>query len=100
MKVNFNQALKQSDGATVLLDGTDGHPVTLRDICINSLLRPVEKEGREEKWKKYEFYKKLRDGTEVMDLKSEEISKLKELIALFHPQLVMGQCFEMLEKEK
>jgi len=98
MKVNFNQVLKQSDGLTNLLDSVDGHVLTLRDVCINSILRPIEKEGKKEKWEKYEFYKKLRDGGEEISLLAEEITKLKDLIALFHPQLIMGQCFEMLEK--
>lgn len=97
MKIKLNTQLKTSNGIDTLLDG-EGKPMTLREICIHALLSPDNKDTRQKKWDKYELYKKIRDAAEEVDLVSDNISFLKELIAQFHSQLVMGQCFEILEQ--
>jgi hypothetical protein len=83
------------------LNGPDGLPLTpksiVRDVCIMSLLAPMEGDDEKKKWEKYELWKKFRDAAEEVELKAEDIVLTKRCIARFQPQLIMGQCFEILE---
>ncbi len=99
MKIKLNSQLKASNGKDPLLN-VEGMEMTLREVCIHALLSPDNKDTRERKWKKYELYKEIRDAVDEVDLVSDKITLIKELFAQFHSQLVMGQCFEIIEPEK
>ena len=96
MKVKVNNQLKDVEGKP--LQGEKGKPLTMRDVCINSLLTPVQGDDEKVKWEKYEIYKKLRDATDECELKLEELNVVKKAVGKIQSQLLMGQVWEMLEK--
>ena len=100
MKVKINQKLLGVDGKTPLINPNEkgGRPLTLRDVCITSILVPTdEKEDERKKFEKYEIFKKLRGAKEEVTLKAEEIAVIKKAVAFHQPPLVMGQAFDMIE---
>jgi hypothetical protein len=99
MKIAVSTVLKGVDGVEIL-KGEKGRPLTIKDICINAVLTPVQEDNQESKWIKYEIYKKLRDVKDEVDLKVEDIALIKKLIGKISPPLIMGQCFELLESGK
>lgn len=99
MKIKLNETLKNIDGVTLLNSPADrSKEYQLKEAIISSILTPIEKESQEDKWRKYEIFKKVRDAGDDIELKSEDIVLIKKAIGHFQPQLIMGQCFEMLEK--
>jgi hypothetical protein len=99
MKVQLNEGFLNPDGLTKLM--VDQNKIlTMRDVCINSLLSPVQGENPLQKEKKYILFKLIRDGADEMDLKAEDIVLLKDCIGKFQSTLVMGQCFEALGELK
>lgn len=99
MKINFNQKLKTLDGKEV--KDNDGKPLTLGSVSVNALLSniPNEKVDGKEKVRRYELAKTLNRGGSI-DVKSEDIVKIKELISQAYTTLIVGQTHELLEKEK
>jgi len=101
MKMNINQKLLGVDGVEAL-KGDKGMPLLLKDICITALLTPNQQDAEKVKWDKYEVFKKLRDavkeGDEIwVELRSEEITMLKQAVGKTQTPLIMGQIWEMLE---
>ena len=95
MKVKVNNQLNDVEGKP--LQGDKSKTLTMRDVCINSLLTPVQGDDEKIKWEKYEIFKKLRDATDEVELKLEELSLLKKAVGKLQPPLLMGQIWEMLE---
>lgn len=97
MKIRVNQKLLDERGREIILQ--DKSVMMLRDVIINAILMPDKDDDEKKKWEKYEIYKKLRDATsEEIDFSVEEVALIKKLIGKYQPQLIMGQCWEMLEK--
>jgi hypothetical protein len=97
MKLKINQELKDAEGKSII--AAEGRPkLLLKDVCITSILSPIKDDDEKTKFNKYEIFKKLRDVKTEVELTAEEIALLKKCIAFFQPQLIMGQCFEMIEK--
>ena len=102
MKINLTTQMKQADGIKPIANRDpekNGLPMTLKDVCINALLAPDQKETEKDKYSDYELFQKLRDVKEI-DLKSEEIVRIKKKIGLIYPALIMGQAFDLLENKK
>jgi hypothetical protein len=97
MKIKINEKLKGVDGVEVL-KGDKGVPLTFKDICINALLTPEQGDDDKKKWEKYEVFKKVRDAKDTLELKVEDITLIKKCIGKTSPPLVMGQCWEILER--
>jgi hypothetical protein len=97
MKVKVNETLKGIDGVEVLKNER-GKGLTLKDICVNSILSPVEGDDDKKKFEKYEIFKKIRDAKADVELSIEEVALVKKSIGKIQPPLIMGQCFEFLEK--
>jgi len=95
MKVKVNNQLNDVEGKP--LQGDKSKTLTMRDVCINSLLTPVQGDDEKIKWEKYEIFKKLRDSADEVELKLEELSLLKKAVGKLQPPLLMGQIWEMLE---
>lgn len=95
MKVKINQVLKDVDGTPITMNNK---PYTLGDVCIASLLTPLQEDTEKTKWEKYEIFKKIKESKNEVELTIEEIALVKKCIGKFQPPLVMGQCWEMLEK--
>ena len=96
MKIKVNQALKGFDDAP--LKGDKGVIVTLKDVCINSLLTPIQGDDEKVKWEKYEIYRKLKESKVEVELKLEEVTMLKKCVGRIQPHLLMGQVWEILER--
>ena len=99
MKINVNGVIKNLKGEAVK-DGTTTEDLTVKTVCINSLLNQTnENIGGLDKYESYQVVKKLeaagKDGK--ADLKVEEIGALKELIQTFYNTLVVGQAIDALE---
>ena len=96
MKIKINQEIKNIEGKQILRDANK--PLTLKDVCVNCILSPTEGDDEKKKWDKYEIYKKLRDAKDEVTLTAEEVTVIKKAIGRFEPPLILGQCFEALEK--
>lgn len=123
MKIDFNYKFMNFDGSIIperpdepeVVDGKpvikDGKPVmkksppfTLRTACVNVLtMREMDERGRakemsgKDKVKRYELAKKIYKSTGLVDLQSEEITLLKELIGRIYPPITVGQSYEILD---
>lgn len=109
MKIKINQTLFMEDGSTPI--PANGKDLTLKDVCINAMLTPVQptfneqgictKKGDDDKTKleKWDLFKLFRDAKDEVELKSEEITFIKKWIAEFQPQLIYGQCVDLLEQK-
>lgn len=100
MKIeNVNKPLLGVDGVTPIPNADKkGTFLTLKDVCINAVLTPVQgEEDPKKKFTKYEIYKKLQDATKEVELTVEEVATIKVCIGKFNPPLILGQCFELLE---
>lgn len=106
MQVDFGQVITDLEGEPVVEktrneDSTRGKDkkLTLREVCINSLLisRQGDTADGKEKFARFELAKKISDG-DTVELVAEEIAKIKKLIGLLYLNaLVVGRAFEMLE---
>lgn len=98
MKINVDQVLKAIDGSVMKDVDAKGAAIdaTLKLALVNAVLAPAEAE----KMKRYELYKRIKQGGDV-ELTSEEITLCKEAVDKTYPTpLVVGQVIEMLEKKE
>ena len=96
MKIKINQKLKDSDDKDIIIGNRPA--MTLRDVIVSSILNPAEKETQEQKYEKYSLFKKLKDAKDEVELKIEDIALIKKAIGEIQPPLVLGQCWDLLEK--
>lgn len=110
MKIDFAVQLKKDDGSLMFdevlnKEKTDfiesGTPFTLKLAASKALLATIKDENAdgEEKYKRFKIRERLNED-DVVDLKTDEIAKIKTLIGKVYSPLVVGQCWELLEKEK
>lgn len=108
MKIRFDKALQKLDGETMKKEIFDEEKkkwvdtkddFQLRDVCVCALMANIEEEKIDgmEKAKRYLLAMKIQKANEL-DLKSEQVAKLKELIGKVYGVLIVGQCYELLEK--
>ena len=95
MKIKMNQNLVGIDGK--IIPTADKPALTLKDVCIGSLLTPVQEDKEKEKFEKYEIYKKINTNDKEVELTIENLAVIKKVVGIFQPPLIMGQCFELLE---
>lgn len=94
MKIDINKSLTNIDDQPLL---DNGKVVTLREVCVQAVLTPSQKDTQEEKWNKYDIYKKIKSSDAFVELTVEEISIIKKASGEIHPPLLMGQLFDLLE---
>lgn len=126
MKINVNQLLRKLDGIPLnsqkecviidqagnfIKDNQDRElikivktddPFTLKQACVDALLMNTQDEKKisgTDKMKRFELSIKLYKGGSI-DLKSEEITLLKELIGENYGSLIVGQVYLLLENKK
>ena len=101
MKIDILQKIKGIDGVKPLLNSDrKGIPLTLKDVSINAILAPEEKQkDGKGKYTDYEIFIKLRDAKKEVELSSEEISRIKEKGAVVLGVLVYGQVHDYLEQK-
>jgi len=105
MRIKVNQPLRKIDGEKIYKEILkDGKVVEtkdeflLKDACVNALLANDDKitEGVE-KMKRYLLASKIQQAKEL-ELKSEEIVMIKEAVGKNYGALIVGQVYQMLEK--
>lgn len=94
MKLKINQVLQ---GVQEPLKDEKGNNLTFKLVAINSILRPMQNDDEKVKVNKYEIYEKLRNANVEVELSVDDITLLKKCIGLVQPQLIVGQCFKMIE---
>lgn len=106
MKIKLNKTLLKLDGEKMFKEVIENgkyietkDEFQLKDVCVNSLMAQIEEEKIDgtEKVKRYLLAMKIQKANEL-ELKSEEIAKLKKLIGSVYGVLVVGQAYEMLER--
>lgn len=93
-KVNFDLVLKKLDGKPLKDDKEKD--LTLSDAAKQSLLVNDEKQTGSEKYENYCLAAMVDKGG-VIDLKSEDISKIKEMIGKYMFPVVVGPAWDALE---
>ena len=94
MKINFNQPIKSLQGEAI-------KDLTLKVVSTEALLAPFDDErslGGEEKAKRYLLATRVYANDEL-DLTVEEVAKIKQLIGKGYGVLVVGQAWDMLERQ-
>ena len=99
MKIDITQKIMRIDDKPFENPETK-LPYTLKDVMIEAVLAPKEKDSEKEKYDKYDLYKKLKVANKEADLTVDEVSKIKKLIVEIKPPLVCGQTRDMLEGGK
>ena len=106
MKINFNEPFVDLSNEPIIEKtqiGKETKDVTiiLKAICTTALLALQEKENLsgEEKVKRYELAKRIFAGGEI-NLKTEQIVLLKDLIGKSFTPIIVGQAFRMLEGKR
>ena len=101
MEVNVSHAFKNLDGKPIKDD--EGTEFTLKMACTNALLanHPNEKDiTGTEKARRYNLAMDIHKAKDKIDLRSEDVTLLKELIAKMGSPLVVGQAYEILDPKK
>lgn len=93
-KINFSVVLTKLEGDPLKDDKQED--LTLAGAAKQALLVLDEKQTGEEKYENYCIATKVANGGEVT-LKSEEISKIKEMIGKYMYPIVVGQAWDLLE---
>jgi len=104
MLIDINTALTTLDGQKMFearrdKDGNDiREAVTLRNICIGALLAETKNPvAGEIKFKRYQLATKIQSSEREINLSSDEIVMLKELIGQNFITLVVGRAYDLLE---
>ena len=93
-KIDFSIRLTKLEGDT--LKDENGGELTLGGAAKQALLVSEEKQTGQEKYDNYVLATKVAEGGEVT-LKSEDISKIKEVIGKYMFPVVVGQAWDLLE---
>ena len=93
----------QTEQGTLVKREKTGQQFTLRDAAKNALLTAFDDEKNmspEEKDKRWDLFKKVKNCIDPVELTVEEVSTLKKLIGKNPSLLISGQGRELLEKGK
>jgi hypothetical protein len=98
MKIDFDSKIVDLAGNEVPIKEDNVEvPLTLKSVSINSLMSQTkENESGEVKLKNYKLAERIFVGG-VVEIEAEEITLLKEKIALFWGTLVVGCAGKILE---
>ncbi|RLC69388.1 MAG: hypothetical protein DRI81_20535 [Chloroflexi bacterium] len=113
MKIDMTQKLTNFDGTIHMLAEracpacgrpADEQIATLRAICTRALIATYRDEAQkgeptpQEKFNRYQLAQKLQQS-DVVDLKAEEIAKLKALVGKMWGPIQVGQAWNMLDPD-
>lgn len=99
MKVNLNDTIKNLKGEPIKIRDTEEN-MTLKFLCMEALIGTYESEkslSGGKKAERWQFATRLQSTVGNIDLKSEEISLLKELIGMAYTPLAVGQAWQLLD---
>jgi len=106
-KINFDKKLYTLDGKTVLKQKItnekgmmEDQEINLKSVCVQTLMSAADNAQKplpaEKKLRYWELGRKINAGGEI-DLPSEDITALKEVIGEFPSVLIVGQATDLLE---
>lgn len=97
MKIDFSRAICDLNGEAV--KNEDKSALTLKTVSVNSLLAilPNENPSGEEKAQSFSLAMKIHDAQDAIDLKAEEVVRLKTFIGKSYGPLVVGRAYALLE---
>lgn len=100
-KIDFNTVLLDLNGNPIQELDQDNTPVgiTLKMVCLKALVTEVPDEKIEgaERYARYVIANKLTKATKPLNIKSEEVTKLKDLIGKMYTAIVVGRCWDLLD---
>lgn len=87
------------DGTVIRLTKEDDG-MLLRTACVEALVGQIEKESLSgvDSVKRYKFGMAIHDSQEPIEVSSEQIAELKNLLAKRWPVIIAGQAAIMLEE--
>lgn len=104
MKINVGQALKEMDGSQLELPVNPRDPeselkvLLLKDLIIRGLGKPELTLDPKEHVERFVLAAKIMEAEDVVELKSDEIVKIKKLISeIGYSSLVVGQAILIIE---
>lgn len=112
MEIDFTQQLIRLDNGEPLdiaiaacpmcRREVESKPATLRAICVDALLNQYEAERNlsgEEKMTRFNLAVRITNEDEP-ELRSEEVTLIKKVVAMMYGPLVMGQTWNMLDPQE
>jgi len=100
MQIDVTVELRQLDGTHLVDEGDKNRVMTVRSICCHAL--SVNLQGEEttgdEKCKRWQLAQKIY-GHDKVDLKAEDVAKIKGLIGKMYAPIVVGQVFLAIDPE-
>ena len=103
-KIKIDVKIKDLDGKVIKMPAEpdvkdeDREEMTLGRVSRQSLLIFNEKETGDEKYEAYTIARKIDEATGgVVDLKSEEITKIKKAIGTYFSAQIVGPVWDLLE---
>jgi len=98
-----NGDLAKSNGQLVtIMVPTPDEKVTLKTVCIQSLLAEYPNEplvDPDEKYKKYKLFQRFDNANGSIELEAEDIVIIKKWVGKYCNTLVQGQAWDMLEEK-
>lgn len=96
MKINFKRKIRDLDNEVIVDE--KGEEFDLKRVCIGALLISDESESADRKYKSYLLASKI-SRKDILDLKSEDITFLKEKVGRNYTALFVGRTYELLENK-
>lgn len=99
MNRDFSVKMVSLDGKEELIE--NGKPLLAKQIVCNALLGSYEDEklSGEDKVRRYLLAQKIYNSDSTVEVSSEDISLLKQLVAKLYTPLIVGQVYQLLEKD-
>jgi hypothetical protein len=97
MKLNINAEVTTLQGKQIMNE-ENGKPVTLGWVAVQCLMMPKESQAlkSDEKVKLFTIASKIDSG--IIEFSVEEIALIKKHIGDHPSVLIVGKCFEIIEK--
>ena len=105
MRIDFKQKLVTLKNEPLELRGADNKlsQITLGDVCYQAMLGSIETDRAETGASKYERWTlagKIANAKEPIELKAEEIVKIKDRVGKAYGPEVVGPVYDLLEKKE
>lgn len=97
MKIDFSQPINNITGDPFK---NNNEVVTLKVVCVESLMSPRISEGKagKEKMALWSLAKRVHDAAEPIDISAEDLAKLVDVVGQNYPAAVVGPACELLQK--
>lgn len=102
MEIKINEPILDLGGKEIKEDGID-RVLTTGTVMINSLVASYseEKADGQEKLKRFQMAMKIQEATgDTISFKSEEVTKIKELVGKAYNTVIVGRLYSSIEGEE